>query len=489
MGVIQGQLDFSKVIKGLLPKQKEFLSCRERYVDYTGGFGSGKTVILCTTAITHGQLVPGGEFLVGRLNFPALNRTTRKTFLELMPEEYVASWKPSEQTLYLKNDSIYYFTHLDMAEADLKSHLRSLNLTGFYLDEGSEIPKDVFLDLSGRLRNAARALDGKDNHFGRTSGNPAGRDWRWKLFHDPDRDAPARKRYVGITAPTTENTHLPPDYIEDLHMTLPADWQERFIYGSFADFAELVYKDFDYKLHVWNSKDQWEVFEGRSLPPPNWPVIVGVDIGGVDPWGIVFIAIQPVTGYLYVFDEIYQAGILVQEIADRYYGIMGTKILDGMAYDYENQQAAMELAEFGVIGTPAIKAVDAGIFKVGQYLHPDDRILNPFNGKMRSPRLFIASHCTHAIEEISTYKWAKDRTGDMTGKPADGNDHIMDALRYCIHTFRPLPVKGRDPEKWETPGLDPLSKLYWYEVTKWEKKNKPSGSRMRFGGRLGTRML
>lgn len=487
MGLIQGELDFDHAIAGLLPKQKEFLQCRERYCDYTGGFGSGKSVILCVAAITHGQLIPGGLFLVGRLNYPALRDTTRRTFLELIPEEIVADWKPSENQLTCKNGSQYLFRHLDMSDAMISSHVRSLNLTGWYLDEASEIPHDVFLTLTGRLRRKNLALDKGPSHFGRTSGNPAGRDWRWATFHDPERDDVRKKKFYGITAPTTENIHLPQDYQDDLLYTLPKDWVERFVYGSFADFSDLVYKDFDYKQHVWDSKEVWPIFNGRSTPPDDWPVIVGIDIGGVDPWAIGFWAIQPVTGNLFLFDEIYEAGILIERIAERYNAVLLGRNFEAMAYDYENQQAAYELAEHGILGEPANKDVKAGLLKVAQYMHPDPRLVHPFTGKQGSPRMFFASHCLNHIREYSTYKWAKDRLGKPTGKPADGDDHTCDSSRYAIHTFRPSPDKPRIQQVWENPELDELSRLFWYDLHKQEQK-KTTG-RMRFGGRMSARWI
>ena len=34
--------------------------------------------------------------------------------------------------------------------------------------------------------------------------------------------------------------------------------------------------------------------------------------------------------------------------------------------------------------------------------------------------------------EYMSYKWRKKRTGEIMDEPEDGNDHLMDALRYAI---------------------------------------------------------
>jgi phage terminase large subunit len=40
--------------------------------------------------------------------------------------------------------------------------------------------------------------------------------------------------------------------------------------------------------------------------------------------------------------------------------------------------------------------------------------------------------------EFYSYQWKKRADGESTGEPQDGNDHIMDALRYAIDDlYRP----------------------------------------------------
>lgn len=473
-GIIQGEVTFEEALARVLPKQKDFISAVQKYVAYVGGFGSGKTVAGCLAMILIGQAIPNSLILVSRLNYPALKDTTRRTFLELFPEDWLApkGWKETENRLIARNGTEYLFRHLDMADTHQKAHIRSLNLTAWLVDEASEIPEDVFLTLAGRLRRKnAKA------HFGRLVGNPAGQDWLFKRFFDPRRSPAWMKAHHGITAPTTENIHLPADYVEDKLAIYPPDWVERYIYGSFADFSDLIYKDFDYRIHVLEpGLDKREFFEGGTEPPPNWPTIVGIDIGGVDPWSFLFIKVAP-NGMLFVMDEIYQSGILIKDLAERYYGIMEGHAFDGMAYDYENQQAAYELGYYDINGTNAIKDVKPGIFKVGQYLHPDSRLVNPFTGKSPSPRLFIAARCTNLIRELSTYKWAKDRYGVPTGDPVDRDNHSPDALRYAIHTFRPEPLKISPLEKWQAPELDELSRLFWRDAALKEKRTKLRGKR------------
>lgn len=437
-----------------MDKQREFLYSPAKLAAISGGFGASKTVTGCTWGVLIAWRISGSQHLVGRLNKPALESTTQATYLSLCPAEWVAEWTESKGYLRLKNNAEVYFKHLDMSDADIKGHIRSMNLTTFLVDQSEEVTESTFLTLVGRLR---RRTD-PTAHFGRLLFNPAGHDWEWRRFFDPDR-ADALKKNAGFTVSTYDNAlNLPEGYIQGMQDNYPKDWLDRFVTGSFADWSDLVYKDFDSKVHVWDSTD-W-------MPPKEWPVIVGIDFGGADPWSVSFIAIEPTKGLLFLFDEIYERTILVSEIAERYRFIMEGRNLEGMAYDYENQQAAMELAEHDVTGSPANKDVRAGIFKVAQYLHCSPRVEHYFTHKTPGPRLYFASHCHHHIEEIEGWKWAKDRSGELKqpSEPVDRDNHTCDSKRYAIHTFRPEPAQIDAPKIYENKDLNPASRLYWHRA-------------------------
>lgn len=448
------------------PPAQIFYDDPSRQVAIAGGFRSGKSVAACAWQIMLGRAIPNSTHLVARLNMPALRNTTMKTFLSLFPMEWLAKngWKESEGKLITNNGAEYLFRHLDITDAAVEGWVRSLNLTSFLVDQAEEVSEGVYMTLVGRLSQPT-----SPRHFGRLALNPAGQDWIWRRFYDPTRSEGWKKHHGHTVSIYDNSTNLPPELIEDMENTYPEDWKARFMRGEFSDFSDLVYKDWDSRLHVYDSTKSWPVFDGANVPPADWPTYVGVDIGGVDPWAFVFIACQPGTGFLYQFDEIYASGILIQELSERYWAIMGSRELHGLAYDYENQQAALEMQEYVISGVPAIKAVRPGIFKTGQYLHPDPRLQHPFLGRSPSPRYFVAANCENTIREMSAWKWGKDRQGRLTGEPAEGNDHTCDALRYAIHTFRPEPQELPAPEVWENPGLDALSRMFWRDVKREEE--------------------
>lgn len=459
MGFYQGELELKDAIAGLerMPKQKEFVTSRHFAASYIGGEGAGKSVALCTSCICNAIIEPKGMSLLGRLNMPALESTTMRTFLELVPAE-MGEWAEAKKTWTFNNGHPVIFRHLDISDPKVTGHIRSLNLSFAGVDEQSEIPEEVFLMLTGRLRRK-----NVNRRIYRGSSNPAGHDWQWRYFFDPDRKQELKDMNLGIGAASMENVFLPEEYHIRRKCLYPADWYDRFVLGSFTDFTDLIYKEFGDVTHVWDDTARWEVFEGQSRPPVGWPVYVGMDVGGGeegDPWAIPIASLAP-DGNLYQFSEIYGSELRVKPIAEQFHEKMDGRTLDGMAYDYAQRAAAIELEDYGVSGQAAIKDVKPGLFKVAQYMHIDPRLIHPFTGKIGSPRYFVAKSCVNTIRELTTYKWAKDKSGNAKNEPSHANSHCPDGIRYLIHTFRPLPSELVAPKKWENQKLDVASRLYW----------------------------
>lgn len=439
----------------LLPKQREFLGSPNFASALVGGQGSGKSVILCASAMLNAMRDPGGYSLVGRLNYPALIDSTLQIFLELVPPEF-GDYQPTAKEFRYVNGHVTVFRHLDITDPKVAGHIKSMNLSGAWIDEATEISEETYLLITGRVRRKTAPM-----HQVRLASNPAGRDWVWRWFFDPQRK-PAFQKNLGISMSTFDNTHLDKDVVANWVATYPADWADRYLHGHFSDFSDLIYKEFSDHTHVWNPMQPHAVFGGEGNPPLDWPIIIGMDIGSDtehDPWSIALIAVAP-DGRLYQFDEVYGNGLLISRIAEELFYKLEGRPRPDVAYDYAQRQCAMELAECGIDGTPAIKEVQPGIFKTAQYMHLDDRLRNPFH-EGPSPRYFVSQRCQHTIAELTAYQWAKDRSGIPTGKPAHDHSHSPDAVRYAIHTFRPLPEKPKVKELWELDGQSQLTRDFW----------------------------
>ena len=480
----QGEVDFYTAVDKLLPHQKALIQSPALAAAMVGGQGSGKSLTLNICAILNAARDPNGFSLIGRLNYPALESSTMMQFIELIPEHF-GEWMETPKEFHFTNGHVIKFSHLDITDPKVAGHIKSMNLSGAYIDEATEISEQTYLLLTGRVRRKTAPM-----HLIRLASNPAGRDWVWRYFFDPHRAKPFQANY-GINMSTFDNPYLPEEVVANWKATYPLDWADRYLNGNFSDMSDLVYKEFTERTHVWDSRKEWEIFGGRTDPPEDWPIVIGMDIGSDtehDPWAISLIAVQPETGWLFQFDEVYGNGLLIAEIADQLFAKLAGRPRPDVAYDYAQRQCALELAECGIDGAPALKEVQPGIFKVAQYMHIDSRLIHPFSREVvGSPRFFMASRCVHHIEDFTSYKWAIDRAGMPTGKPAHDHSHGPDDVRYAIHTFRPLPEKPRVVEIWEAPGISELSRQFWRGEVEREKREsiEKAPNLLRFGRPVG----
>jgi len=128
--------------------QSDFIESPAARVLFSGAFGAGKSVALCTKALKLSLDYPGNFGLICRKVRATLAQTTIKTFFELVcPRELIADYNKSEGLVTLTNGSQILFGGLD---DPLK--LGSLNLGWCGIDEAIETTEEDWKMLEGRLR-------------------------------------------------------------------------------------------------------------------------------------------------------------------------------------------------------------------------------------------------------------------------------------------------------------------------------------------------
>lgn len=420
-----------------LPKQRLFLQSvldpkGPQYVAYYGGFGSGKSIVLCVAVITQAVLY-GGEYTISRHFMPELRRTTMKTFLDICPKELILEIRVADAEVHLKSKNgkaIVYFIGLDEP-----GKIDSMNLSGFAIDEASQTTEEALLKLQGRLRNP------KGLRKGLLVGNPKGRDHVYRYFVSKlALKSDSRHRYQMIVAPSTENIHLPEGYIEGMLGSYSKERIQRDIMGSFDSFEGMIYSEFDRSVHV----------VAPYGIPENWTRIIGHDHGYTNAAASIFGAIDE-DGNIVIYNENYVSVTLIEDICKGIGQKIGQDKISGMYIDpstkaKRNQSGGLAYSDFSIYldnlnrKVPLILAnndVSSGIDRVKSFLK-----VNPKNGK---PRLTIFDTCTNLLEEIGEYRWAElsssqEGSKNQKEEPRKYNDHAMDALRYLVIS-RPDPSK------------------------------------------------
>lgn len=421
-----------------LPKQLVFHESTAKYKLFMGGVGSGKTMALDWEALLLSLEYPGNYGLIGRLYYPELRDTTMHDFFEICPPEFIKEWKKTENKLTLFNNSIIIFRALEDVDK-----LKSLNLGWFGIDEMTEVPEDVFLMLQSRLRrtNVPRRVG-----FGST--NPEGHDWVYKRFAVKHKTDP---NYLMVNVASTENPHLPDDYVSDLLESYDEVWVKRYIHGDPSAFEGQIVSEWDPSIHVIKP---FEI-------PENWNRTVTLDHGTNNPTACIWSAVHP-DGFLIVYREHYHAGQIIEWHAKQIFQLNGSDnvylwLADPATFNRTLQDPKRGLysvadvyAELGIHFAPGDNDVKAGIDMLKRHFWVDPAIINPFTEKKGSPRIFIFNNCEHTIEEIPQYRWKRHRIRsffrNQPEEPEKHNDHAVDCVRYTLMA-KPQPTK--DPKVWK----------------------------------------
>jgi len=412
------------------PKQAEFVTNTSKFSCYSGGFGSGKTFAGCLKGLLLSQY-PGNRGLIGRLTYPELRTTTRKTFFEICPPEWYdpkggGQWKPSENQLKFINGSEILFVHLDTVS---EKELLSLNLGWFFIDQAEEISEKIFDVLVSRLR-----LNKVPNRYGFLACNPERSSWIYDTFQKPVDDGAPKKDYYIINSSTTDNPFNPADYVETMKGRYPETLIRKYIEGSWEAVEGRIYLEFDTKTHVVKPFDV----------PKSWEIIVGLDHGMVNPTAALVAALD-YDGNVYIIDEYYQPGIVsdhAKAIHEMTRGLnVSFWVIDPSTEAKTREKNGMpwsilqEYEDYGLFFTPGNNSKLGGINRVSEFLKVDDKRINPRTAHRGSPKLFIFQNCVNVINEFQGYEWKKLRgLGNKNERevPSDYKDHAMDALRYII---------------------------------------------------------
>lgn len=145
--------------------------------------------------------------------------------------------------------------------------------------------------------------------------------------------------------------------------------------------------------------------------------IWGLDFGYNDPMALVHVVIQDQV--VYVEEEVYQSYLTTAELIV----MMKAKSInrDFIYADSARPDLIQEIYRAGFNIKSSNKEIKSGIDKV------------------KSMKLFITRQSQGLIKEIKSYKWAEDKESNLTEMPVDKGNHLMDAMRYAVHTHLSTP--------------------------------------------------
>ena len=433
----------------LLPKQQLFLNkvldpAGPKFTAYVSGIGGGKTIVGCLAIIALAVQYPG-DYIICRQFLPELKITTLKTFLDICPKQLIIEHRVADMIVRIRSVNGKHSNVIFRGLEEPDKH-RSLNLSGFYIDEASQVSEEAFMLLQGRLR-------GNGLRKGFLTSNPAGHDWLYRWFKKKDGfvNEFAASQYFLISGSSLENKFLPEGYVQSLIDSWSDDRIQREIMGSFDAFEGAIYSEFRRDVHV---VKPFKI-------PEEWTKFVGADHGFRNPACWIWCA-QDYDGNVYAYREFYQKEWLIEQICKGHakYQMPGVIALnkndklEQICIDPSVRAARGQSGESDwdlyLKNLPkrwplvcANNDVMPGIDQVKSYFK--------INEKTKRPRLYIFDTCENLIEEITQYRWDEQspqmqNKTDVKEQPRKKNDHAVDALRYAIMS-RPTVPKEESRKK------------------------------------------
>ena len=442
-----------------VPTVEAFTLSPKRIKCLVGPFGSGKSsgcvmaLLRYSAAQTEDhKRVRRTRYAVVRNTVKELKDTTKKTIDEwIMPLRPV--WRESENKYILEYaledgttvHSEWLLRALD--RPDQVKDLLSLELSGAWLNEAREIPKEVFDMIDGRIdRYPRRIADYKCTYpFLILDTNPPDTDnWIYKYFEELVKQdesvalkAEIFKQPSGLSRFAENITNLPTNYYENLAVGKDPDFIKVYIRGEYGYLREgkPVFPMFVHESHV--AKKELSPIRGI-------PIIIGMDFG-LFPAAVL--AQQMPNGMLHILDEVVSeesrdigamiTDELLPKLRSRKYFRHGYYVIGDPAgtsrSQLDSRTCYMLLRKHNLRAYPAYtNSLQPRIQAVNQYL------TGMVGGR---PAFQISPTCPTLIRALAgRYNFRKLRLAGerYTEVPDKGPySHIADALQYACLGYTP----------------------------------------------------
>lgn len=321
------------------------------------------------------------------------------------------------------------------------ARIQGLTLVGFYGDEMSTWPENVFRMATTRLSMPGSQWFGTSNPDSKTHHLKVTIIDRAKLHLRRDGSIIRRRGDDAVDVHVYsftlyDNPYLTPEFIDRMERSYSGLFYRRYILGEWCMAEGAIWDAWD---------DEQHVIPFGAIPTETHWLGAGVDYGTNNPFHAGTLALGPApyerAGYaLYVTSEFrYDSrpqGMrrrtdleYARNLRDWLTDVRnpGPHVVRGMvppllAVDPSAASFRVQLAQIGIDSAAADNDVIPGIRDVGSVIAAE--------------RLFICEDAKHLIDEIPSYSWDDKAAKQGKDEPLKVDDHGCDQLRYIVRTSR-----------------------------------------------------
>lgn len=351
-----------------------------------GSMSAGKTGAALLLMIDWAIEYPGSIGTVVADSLPRLRKDAMRLFLDICREtnlRKLCTWNATELTLTLPNGSLIEFCSIETLVG------QGAKRDFLYVNEANLITWAQFSDIEPRTRKRV-IID-----F-----NPVNEFWaHTELIGDETRNDVVFGKFT-----YKDNEALDTDSINAIEARRgdgTSNWWRVYGLGEIGSLEGNVYQG-------WTPMPESEIRKGRLIR-------YGLDFGFSNDETAVVAIYEQEDGSLGVVEELYQKGIL----ASKYPEILKSHNIDPTVLIVADGARPEIIADIDDKGFRIIAArKDPGSVKRGIAFVQDTKIV--YSGE-------------NLQREFLDYAWRKKKsTGKTLDEPQDGNDHLLDALRYAI---------------------------------------------------------
>jgi hypothetical protein len=347
---------------------------------------------------------------------PKLHRYVIPAFQRLIPDSWVESYNSEFQDLRLKNGSLIHFQTLEDPDQG-----RGQGLDWLWIDEVCELTRKHWEVIEPSLG------DKQGVAFFTTS--PRSFDWVYEdLYCKAEEGVPG---FWALRARTIDNpifqTKEGRAWLEMRRQVMSAEMFRQEHEGDFVVFTGSVYGAL-IDSQILRTDDEIK----RVLPEwphidSSYPVTVGIDTGADHPFGGLKLIATP-NGMICVGEYLERSKSFLQHAS-------ALKQLAGAAnvrwaINKNERQPIIELAQHGIVCTPANNDQVAGIERVKSWL-------------ITKQLWFIERCCPRTIKQLKAYRWDENISPRDEEKRKEcvfkKDDELPDCLRYALMSWPRLP--------------------------------------------------
>lgn len=353
-----------------------------------GGMSAGKTFAILTLLVGYCESYPDSLVTVLGLSYPHLKTGAIRDFQKVLKE--TNRWDPS---CWSGTDHIYKFRNgstLEFVSVD-KMSARGPRRDVLFVNEANGISYEVFDQLASRTRD-----------FAIIDYNPSAKFWAHEELLERQKD---QTSFLILTY--TDNEALSARERANIESRRPkkgeepSNWWTVYGLGQIGTLEGNIYSG-------------WEESTSEKIKKAGRLVRYGLDFGFSNDESALVSIWELEDGRLGIIEEIYQKGLLGSQYAPLFQSLD----LDATAVIVADAARPEIIAEIKQSGYRIIGADK----NPGSVLRGIDRV--------KERQIVYAGK--NLKQEYLSYAWRKKRSGETIDEPQDGNDHLMDALRYAI---------------------------------------------------------